>query len=49
MNKIISALYKLARQLTDIKALSSGSPVKIINRIINKLIGRKIIKRLYRK
>jgi len=49
MNKLISALYKLARQLNDLKALLSGKPGKIGNRLYNKVVGRKIIKRLYRK
>jgi len=49
MNKFISFLYKLARALNDIKALLSGKPEKIGNRLYNKVVGRKIIKRLYRK
>jgi len=39
---LISLLYKLARMGNDIKALSSGSPRKILRRGKNKFIGRKI-------
>ncbi len=48
MNKFISFLYKLARTLTDIKAVSSGSPGKIARRGKNKIIGRKLIRRIWK-
>ena len=47
LNKMISLLYRLARGLTDFKAISSGSPMKIGRRVKNKFIGRKIIKKLW--
>ncbi|MBA7528745.1 hypothetical protein ES705_20935 [subsurface metagenome] len=47
MNKLISNLFRLARRLTDIKAVASGDPKKIIRRAKNKYIGRKIIKKLW--
>jgi len=47
MNKIISFLFNLARKLTDIKAVASGDPKKIIRRAKNKYIGRKIIKKIW--
>ena len=47
MSKLISFLFNLARRLTDIRTLASGSPGKIARRIKNKYIGRKIIKKLW--
>ncbi len=44
LNKMISLLYRLARGLTDFKAISSGSPMKIGRRVKNKFIGKKIRK-----
>jgi len=45
MNKIIALLYKLARLLNDIDKI--GSSQKIVRRIKNKWIGRKLIKRIW--
>jgi hypothetical protein len=39
--------YKLGRTLGDIKAISSGKPEKILKRILNKLIGRFIVSKLW--
>ena len=47
MGKFISFLFNLARRLTDIKAVASGDPKKIIRRAKNKYIGRKIIKKIW--
>ena len=44
---LASTLYKFARIVNDIEKLSSGSPKKIGKRAINKIIGRKIVWRLY--
>lgn len=42
--KARSKLYKLARKLGDIEALTSGSPKKMLNRGKNKAIGKRINK-----
>jgi hypothetical protein len=47
VGKFISFLFNLARRLTDIKAVASGDPKKIIRRAKNKFIGRKIIKKIW--
>jgi len=47
VGKLISFLFNLARRLTDIKAVASGDPKKIIRRAKNKYIGRKLIKKLW--
>ena len=47
LNKLISILYRLARGLTDFKALTSGNLGKIARRGKNKIIGRKIIKKIW--
>jgi len=47
VGKFISFLFNLARKLTDVRALASGDPKKIIRRAKNKYIGRKIIKKIW--
>jgi hypothetical protein len=42
--KIRGMLYKAARKLGDIEAVTSGSPKKILRREKNKLVGRKLWK-----
>jgi hypothetical protein len=44
VNKLISFLFNLARKLTDLKAITSGSPGKMARRVKNKYIGKKIKK-----
>jgi hypothetical protein len=39
--------YKAARIMGDIKAISSGKPEKILKRILNKLIGRFIVNKIW--
>jgi hypothetical protein len=43
----VSWLYKLARMLRDITVLVSGRPDKIAKRLVNKAIGRSIVRRLW--
>jgi len=47
MGKLVSDLYKMARTANDISKISSGDPKKIIRRIKNKLIGRKLIRKIW--
>jgi hypothetical protein len=46
MSKLVSFLYKLARTANDIEKLSSGAPKKIGKRAKNKVIGKKIMRKL---
>ncbi|MBC7190096.1 hypothetical protein H5U35_07845 [Candidatus Aerophobetes bacterium] len=48
MKKSVSFLYSLARMANDIEKLSSGDPKRIIRRMKNKYIGRKMVSRLWR-
>ena len=48
MSKIVSFLYNFARNANDIEKLSSGDPKKIARRIKNKVIGRKIIRNIWK-
>lgn len=43
------AAYKGARLAGDVQAVSSGSPKKVGDRLVNKVIGRKLISRLWRR
>jgi len=47
MGKFVSGLYKLARVANDVSKVASGDPKKIIRRIKNKVIGRKLIKKIW--
>lgn len=41
-------LYRLARLLGDAQAIKSGKPKRVAKRAANKLIGRKLVRRLWR-
>lgn len=45
--KLVSGLYKLARVANDISKLASGDPKKITRRIKNKIIGKKLIRKIW--
>jgi hypothetical protein len=47
MDKLVSSLYKLARAANDISKVASGDPKKIIRRLKNKFIGRKLIRKIW--
>lgn len=47
INKTTGWLYKLARIGRDVKAVSTGDPVKIAKRVANKAIGRFIVSKLW--
>ncbi len=48
MGKTISFLYQLARMANDVEKLSSGNPKRIVRRAKNKLIGRKLIRKVWK-
>jgi len=47
MGKLVSGLFKLARVVNDISKVASGDPKKIIRRIKNKVIDRKLIRKIW--
>jgi hypothetical protein len=47
MTKTVSFLYKLARKLNDVKVITSGDPKKVARRVKNKIIGRKLIRKIW--
>lgn len=47
MGKLVSFLFNLACGLNDISKVASGDPKKITRRIKNKVIGRKIAKKIW--
>ena len=46
MAKIVSFLYKLARTANDVETLSSGDSKRIAKRGKNKVVGRKLMRKL---
>ena len=46
MSKLVSFLYKLDRKANDAETLASGDPKRIGKRAKNKVIGRKLLKKL---
>ena len=47
MGKLISFLFNLARRLNDISKVASGDPKKVARRIKNKVMGRKLILKIW--
>ncbi|MBA7545953.1 hypothetical protein ES705_38335 [subsurface metagenome] len=47
MTKAVSFLYKLARKANDVKVITSGDPSRMARRVKNKIIGRKLIRRIW--
>ena len=47
--KLRSKLYKAARVLGDVEAVSSGKPKRVAKRGVNKLIGRLIVGKFWRR
>ncbi|MBA7540911.1 hypothetical protein ES705_33214 [subsurface metagenome] len=47
MNKLISNLFRLARLLIDFKAITSGNIGKMARRGKNKILGRKLIRKIW--
>lgn len=48
MRSFVSFLYKLARILNDITTLLSGDSKRISRRAKNKLVGRSIVRKIWR-
>jgi hypothetical protein len=46
--KITSLLYRLARMSRDAEVIASGNPKKMARRGRNKLLGRSLVRRLFR-
>jgi hypothetical protein len=47
--KFSGKLFKAARTTRNVEVAMSGDPVKWMKRLINIFIGRKIVKRIYRR
>lgn len=47
MSGLRSSLYRAARLLGDGQALASGKPRRIVKRAANKVIGRKLVRRVW--
>lgn len=48
MSKTASFLYNLARMANDVEKIKRGDSKKIVRRVKNNVIGRKIIKKVWR-
>lgn len=46
--KLTSLLYRLARLSRDAEVLASGSPEKMGRRMKNKILGRSLVRRLFK-
>lgn len=47
MREIVRWLYRLARLANDFSAIISGSPRRVARRVVNKIIGRRVVRRLW--
>lgn len=47
MAKMSSKLFNLSRFVRDIEVISSGSPSKIGRRAVNKVVGRRLIRKVW--
>jgi len=48
MSKTVSFLYNLVRMANDVEKIKSGDPKKIARRVKNKVMDRKIIRRVWK-
>lgn len=42
-----SSLYRWARLVRDLEVLLSGNPNKIAKRLVNKVIGRRVVSKMW--
>lgn len=47
MSKLTSRLFRLARLSRDAEVIASGSPKEMLRRAKNKLLGRKVFRKLW--
>lgn len=47
--KLSSKLFRAARVTRNVEVAASGNPVKWLKRLLNIFIGRKIVKKIYRR
>lgn len=45
--KLRRLLYRWAALLGDVEAVASGKPKRMGRRLVNKLVGRKLVRRLW--
>jgi len=46
--KLTSWLYRMARLSRDAEVITSGNPEKMARRVKNKILGRTIVRRLFK-
>ncbi|MHB0867157.1 MAG: hypothetical protein ACYC6B_05355 [Thermoleophilia bacterium] len=46
--KLTSFLYRAARLSRDAEVITSGSPKKMARRVRNKILGRSVVRRLFK-
>ena len=46
--KLSGKLWRAARTMRNIEVATSGSPLKILKRLVNIFMGRKIVSKIYR-
>lgn len=46
--KLTSFLYRMARLSRDAEVIASGDPKKMARRMKNKMLGRSVVRRLFR-
>jgi hypothetical protein len=47
VSKLRRQLYRSASLLGDVEAVASGDPRRVERRLVNKLIGRKLVRRVW--
>jgi len=48
MRKVVQFFYQFARTLNDVTTFLSFNPVKILRRIKNKILGRKLVRKVWK-
>ena len=47
MRALVRWLYRLARLGRDVEVLASGDPARIGRRLVNKMLGRHLVRRVW--